>query len=119
MSERVLKVLSGEITKLEKQNDQLTRDINFYFDRIDAYQKEREDNRVSIFEIRQQIDELNGEAQKRRDLDVLKATQKHVLDAAIEQGKIARDVFRKQWEDKNPNLTLQVPEGYEPEDTPF
>lgn len=52
---RVVTVLEGEITRLDKQNEVLNRDIKFYLERVDAYRATLADNHSIIRELQSEI----------------------------------------------------------------
>lgn len=79
MSDRVLKVLNDEVERLTKQNDTLTRDINFYFERIDAYQKSRADNRIIIRDVQAEILTVTHRESDRLDQQALVEAGRAIL----------------------------------------
>lgn len=85
MSERVLKVLNDEVERLTKQNDTLTRDINFYFERIDTYQKARNDNRDILREVQAEIITLVHRKSDRLDKEALAKAGEMVFKNYIAQ----------------------------------
>lgn len=97
MSDRVIKILQGEIEKLQKNNEVMDKQAEFYLQRVSEYNTTIDDNKAIITQCLAQIDVLNHEASRRQDIQNLMRAQNEMLDAAIKQNKIERDKFHSKF----------------------